>query len=264
MFVLPAFSRLPVTVDLSLLLQALSRIADTAWTAHFNASYYDGQWSGVALISASDALTALSSGAGEPISRDSWQNDDRWAVALRDLPLDIRSARLLRLGPGSRIHEHRDYDLGGPQADCRLHIPLLSSPDVDFMMESQRIPMSAGECWFLDLARPHSVDNWGQQERVHLVLDCRPNAWLEQQIKDGLSTTPSAGTGRAAEAFAKFRALLESAPLLCSGLQAEPDSEAFIVLTLAMGAEQGLQFSREEVRAAMRLGRNQWNRQWTA
>lgn len=46
MFVLPAFSRLPVTVDLPLLLQALSRIADTAWTAHFNASYYDGQWSG--------------------------------------------------------------------------------------------------------------------------------------------------------------------------------------------------------------------------
>ena len=127
-----------------------------------------------ALISASDALTVLSSGAGEPISRDSWQNDDRWAVALRDLPLDIRSARLLRLGPGSRIHEHRDYDLGGPQADCRLHIPLLSSPDVDFMLESRCIPMSAGECCFLDLVRPHSVDNWGQQERD--LRQCRPGS----------------------------------------------------------------------------------------
>lgn len=261
---LPAFSRLPVTVDLPLLLQALSRIADTAWTAHFNAGYYDGQWSGVALISAADALTALSSGAGEPTPRDSWQNDECWAVALRDLPLDIRSARLLRLGPGSRIHEHRDYDLGGLDADCRLHIPLLSSPDVDFMLESQRIPMSAGECWFLDLARPHSVDNWGQAERVHLVLDCRPNAWLEQQIQDGLPTTPSAGTGRAAEAFAMFRTILERDPSLCTALQAESDREAFIARTLVLGAEQGLHFSREEVRAAMRLGRNRWNRQWTA
>ncbi|MCQ2997735.1 aspartyl/asparaginyl beta-hydroxylase domain-containing protein [Pseudomonas syringae] len=260
----PAFSRLPVTVDLPLLLQALSRIADTAWTAHFNAGYYDGQWSGVALISAADALTTLSSGVGEPTPRDPWQNDDRWAVALRDLPLDIRSARLLRLGPGSRIHEHRDYDLSGPEADCRLHVPLISSPDVDFMLESQRIPMNAGECWFLDLARSHSVDNWGQTERVHLVLDCRPNVWLGQQILDGLPITPSAGTGRAAEAFAQFRTLLERDPLLCTALQAESDREAFIARTLVLGAEQGLHFSREEVRAAMRLGRNRWNRQWTA
>ncbi|MBX8561733.1 aspartyl/asparaginyl beta-hydroxylase domain-containing protein [Pseudomonas cichorii] len=261
---LPAFSRLPVTVDLPLLLQALSRIADTSWTAHFNAGYYEGQWSGVALISAADALTELSSGAGEAISRDPWLTDECWAAALRDLPLDIRSARLLRLGPGSRIHEHRDYDLDGPQADRRLHIPLLSSPDVDFMLDRQRIPMNAGECWFLDLARPHSVDNWGQQDRVHLVLDCRPNAWLEQQIEAGLSTTPPAGQGRAAEAFAQFRALLECDSRLCRILQAEPDSEAFITRTLALGAERGLHFGREDIRAAMRLGRNRWNRQWTA
>ncbi|GFM68515.1 aspartyl/asparaginyl beta-hydroxylase domain-containing protein [Pseudomonas lijiangensis] len=261
---LPVFSRLPVTADLPLLLQALSRIADTAWAAHFNAGYYEGQWSGVALISAADALTELSSGAGEAISRDPWLTDECWAAALRDLPLDIRSARLLRLGPGSRIHEHRDYDLDGPQADRRLHIPLLSSPDVDFMLDRQRIPMNAGECWFLDLARPHSVDNWGQQDRVHLVLDCRPNAWLEQQIEAGLSTTPPAGQGRAAEAFAQFRALLECDSRLCRILQAEPDSEAFITRTLALGAERGLHFGREDIRAAMRLGRNRWNRQWTA
>ncbi len=261
---LPACSRLSVTVDLPLLLQALSRIADTAWAAHFNAGYYDGQWSGVALISAADALTELSSGAGDPITRDPWRADERWAKALRDLPLEIRSARLLRLGPGSRIHEHRDYDLGGPQADLRLHIPLLSSPDVDFMLDRQRIPMNAGECWFLDLARPHSVDNWGQQERIHLVLDCRPNAWLQQQIEAGLSTTPPAGQGRAVEAFAQFRALLEREPELCRALQAEQDTETFIALTLMLGARHDLPFGREDVRAAMRLGRNQWNRQWTA
>ncbi|MFJ4143446.1 aspartyl/asparaginyl beta-hydroxylase domain-containing protein [Pseudomonas sp. NPDC089734] len=261
---LPVFARLPVTADLSLLLQALACIGDAAWTAHFNAGYYEGQWSGVALISAADALTELSPGTGHPIQRDPWRTDERWARALRDLPLDIRCARLLRLGPGSRIHEHRDYDLDGLEADRRLHIPLLSSPDVDFMLDGQRIPMSAGECWFLDLSRPHSVDNWGQDERIHLVLDCRPTAWLEQQIEAGLPTTPPAGLGRAAVAFAKFRALLEREPRLCRLLQAEQDSEAFIAQTLALGAEHGLTFGREDVRAAMRLGRNQWNRQWTA
>lgn len=81
--------------------------------------------------------------------------DERWQMALRDWPLEIVSARLLRLGPGGRIHEHRDYDLGGPDADLRLHVPLLSAPGVDFWLDGQIMPMAAGECWFLDLARPH-------------------------------------------------------------------------------------------------------------
>ncbi|NWB31739.1 aspartyl/asparaginyl beta-hydroxylase domain-containing protein [Pseudomonas gingeri] len=259
---LPAFSRLPVAVALPLLLQALSRIAGPAWKAHFNADYYDGDWSGVALISAADALSELAPGTGAATARAPWLLDSAWATAL-DLPLEIRSARLLRLGPGGRIHEHRDYDLGAPDADRRLHIPLLSPPDVDFMLDGQRIPMQAGECWFLDLSRPHSVDNWGGGERIHLVLDCRPNPWLEQQIASGLATTPAPGIGRAAADFARFRALLENHPSLCQALQALEDSEAFIARTLQLAGESGLRFGREDIRSAMRQGRSRWNQQWT-
>ncbi|AMB88325.1 aspartyl beta-hydroxylase [Pseudomonas agarici] len=260
---LPAFSRLPVALALPLLLQALSRIAEPAWKAHFNVDYYDGDWSGVALISAADALSELAPGTAPATERAPWLLDTAWATAL-DLPLEIRSARLLRLGPGGRIHEHRDYDLGAPDADRRLHLPLLSSPDVDFMVDGQRIPMQAGECWFLDLSRPHSVDNWGEGERIHLVLDCRPNRWLEQQIAGGLATTPAPGIGRAAEDLARFRALLASDPWLCASLQALEDSDAFIARTLQLATERGLRFGREDIRSAMRQGRSRWNQQWTA
>ncbi|WP_416773393.1 aspartyl/asparaginyl beta-hydroxylase domain-containing protein [Pseudomonas sp. RHF3.3-3] len=259
---LPAFSRLPVTLALPPLLQALARIPEAAWKPHFNTGYYDGDWSGVALISPADARGELSHGAGVAVEREPWLRDATWACAL-DLPLSIRSARLLRLGPGGRIHEHRDYDLGAPDADRRLHIPLLSPPGVDFMLDGQRIPMNAGECWFLDLARPHSVDNWGEGERIHLVLDCRPEAWLDQQIAAGLATTPAAGIGRAAGDLARFRALLESEPALCEALQGLEDTEAFIACTLALAAERGLRFGREDLRAAMRQGRNAWSRQWS-
>ncbi|WP_090210908.1 aspartyl/asparaginyl beta-hydroxylase domain-containing protein [Pseudomonas asplenii] len=259
---LPVFSRLPVTVALPLLLQALSRIPEQAWKAHFNTGYYDGDWSGVALISPADALSELAHGSSVAVERDPWRRDAAWASAL-DLPWLIRSARLLRLGPGGRIHEHLDYDLGAPQADLRLHVPLLSPPDVDFMLDGQRIPMSAGECWFLDLARPHSVDNWGERERIHLVLDCRPDAWLLQQIAAGLPTTPAAGIGRAAGDLARFRALLESEPALCDALQSLHDSDAFIARTLALAAERGLHFGREDLRAAMRQGRHAWSQQWS-
>ncbi|MFJ3486905.1 aspartyl/asparaginyl beta-hydroxylase domain-containing protein [Pseudomonas sp. NPDC090202] len=258
-----AFSRLPVAVNLPLLLRALSRITEPQWQAHFNSGHYSGDWAGVALISQADAPSELAPGQGPAVERAPWLGDPHWRLALKDLLLEIRSARLLRLGPGSCIHEHRDYDLHGEDADRRLHIPLLSPPDVDFMLEDRRVPMSAGECWFLDLARAHSVDNHGAHARIHLVLDCRPNGWLDQQIQSGLATTPAAGVGRAQQALARFRERLENDPQLCAALQGIADSSTFIARALALAAEHGLSLSEPVLRAAMREGRSRWNRQWT-
>ncbi|MDN3222022.1 aspartyl/asparaginyl beta-hydroxylase domain-containing protein [Pseudomonas nunensis] len=257
-----AFSRLPVTVDLPLLLQALAAIGEDEWRGHFNTAYFSGDWSGVALISAADALTELSPGSGEPLLRAPWRRDVRWQQGLRDLPLDIVSARLLRLGPAGQIHEHRDYDLGEPGADLRLHIPLLSPPRVDFVLDGQRMPMAAGECWFLDLSRPHRVDNRDCSARVHLVLDCRPGPWLEQAIIEGLPTTPAPDVGDGA--LLQFQRLVASEPQLSQTLQGLANTEVFVVRVLEMAAERGLVFSREELRAAMRNGRRQWNEQWNA
>lgn len=260
---LPLCSRLPVCVDLPLLLRALSRIPAGAWQAHFNRSYYSGQWSGVALISASDALTELAPGQGVPTERPFWLADSAWQQALSPLAVDICSARLLRLSPGSHIHEHRDYDLTGPDADRRLHIPLLSPEGVEFLVEGQCVPMSAGECWFLDLARPHSVDHRGEGERVHLVLDCRPTLWLDQRIQAGLATTPATSVGHAHREFQRFKARLESDPALSAPLQAITDSQTFIAKTLEMASHCGIELSEPTLRAAMRQGRNRWDRQWT-
>ncbi|AHL31565.1 aspartyl beta-hydroxylase [Pseudomonas brassicacearum] len=256
----PAFSRLPVTVNLPLLLQALAAVEDERWQGHFNSAYYSGDWSGVALISAVDALTELSPGRGQPVPRAPWSTEGRWREALRDWPLDIVSARLLRLGPGGRIHEHRDYDLDGADADLRLHIPLLSPPRVDFWLEGERIPMAAGECWFLDLSRPHRVDNRSAESRVHLVLDCRPGPWLEQQIADGLLTTPAVGGGQSD--FSRFQQCVETDPKLARTLQSLHDLDAFIERVIALGAGQGLHVTEEAIRAAMRNGRRQWRDQW--
>lgn len=258
----PAYSRLPVSVDLPLLLQALAAIEDTDWHGHFNTAYFSGDWSGVALICAADALTELSPGTAEPAPRRPWLKDRRWQQALRDLPLEIVSARLLRLGPGGQIHEHRDYDLEGENADMRLHIPLLSPPAVDFWLDGLRMPMMEGECWFLDLARPHRVDNRDSTARIHLVLDCRPGAWLEQMMTDGLPSTPRPDAEDSA--LQRFQRLLAVDRSLSATLQALRDPEAFISRTLALAAERGLSFSREELQAAMRNGRRSWNEQWRA
>lgn len=258
----PLCSRLSVQVDLPLLLAALDDIADSDWQPHFNQHYYAGDWSGVPLIAAIDAPVPLGHGAGAARPTAPWLRDPRWQQGLQALAVDIRSARLLRLGAGAQIHEHRDYDLDGEAADLRLHVPLLSPPQVDFMLDGQRIPMAAGECWFLDLARRHSVHNRDSTARIHLVVDCRPGPWICGLIERGLPLTPTLGRGQPGEAFGQFQQWLLHQPEASAELQALHDVEAFIQRTLTMAAAQGLDFDREQLRAAMRAGRARWSDQW--
>jgi len=37
--------------------------------------------------------------------------------------------------------------------------------------------MKKGECWVLDPNYPHTVDNTGQEDRIHLMIDCKLNEW---------------------------------------------------------------------------------------
>lgn len=258
----PAYSRLPLQLDLALLREALAGVDSSQWREHFNRDYFQGQWSGVVLISAADAHE-LAPGREAAVQRPAWHAEPRWQQALQALPVELVSARLLRLGPGSRILEHCDPDLQGAQADRRLHIPLISPPQVDFMLDGQRIPMAAGECWYLDLARPHSVINRDSRERIHLVLDCRPGPWLEQAIHEGVPSTPAPGPGNAAADFERWRQWVQQDLHLCRRLQAVTEPQAFIELCVALAAEQGLAFSADEVRSAMARGRRQWQRQWS-
>ncbi len=259
---LPICSRLPLTYALAPLLGALARLDPAAWQSHFNAAYYEGDWSGVALISPDDAVLPLAPGRGSPRRTRWWQEDGAWAALLDAIGTTVSSARLLRLGPGSRIHEHCDPDLGVPGSDLRVHLPLTSPEGVEFLVDGLQVPMRAGECWFVDLSRPHRVDNPGPGERIHLVLDCWPNDWLLGAIDQGLAITPSLQPGRAGRAFAQFRQRVAEDGQLAHQLRTITDTGAFLRGAVALGAGLGLHFSEAEVRAAMRQGRQAWNDQW--
>ncbi|BAN47406.1 aspartyl/asparaginyl beta-hydroxylase domain-containing protein [Metapseudomonas resinovorans] len=259
---LPRCSRLPLAFELAPLLAALARVPADAWRHHFNTGYYEGDWSGVALITPDDALLPLAPGQGAPVRSAWWQGEPAWGALLALFQAQIRSARLLRLGSGSRIHEHCDPDLGLPDSDLRLHVPLLSPPGVEFLVDGLQVPMAAGECWFIDLARPHRVDNPSAGERIHLVLDCQRNDWLLERVQQGLAATPALQPGRAGRDFAAFRERVARDPALAARLQALSDARDFLQETVALGAERGLEFSEAEVRSAMRQGKQAWNDQW--
>ena len=90
----------------------------------------------------------------------------------------------MRLEPGGDLKEHSD-----PQLDLqfrnqvRLHVPVFTNDSVDFLLNGTRVPLRSGELWYLRLSDPHSVENHGEVDRVHLVIDATVNPWLRDLIE---------------------------------------------------------------------------------
>ena len=90
---------------------------------------------------------------------------------LASIPGRLESVRFLRLAAGSVIHEHRDPGLSVEEGAFRLHIPVRTNPEVEFLVGGQSMQMAEGECWYVNFDLPHSLVNRGTNDRVHLVVD---------------------------------------------------------------------------------------------
>jgi Aspartyl/Asparaginyl beta-hydroxylase/Phytanoyl-CoA dioxygenase (PhyH)/L-proline 3-hydroxylase, C-terminal len=93
------------------------------------------------------------------------------AIVEEHFDLDLlRFARLTRLGPGTVVLPHRDY-IELESELYRVHVPLRTN-DLAFASEEDTIyRMRRGEVWFLDATRPHSIANFSDESRIHLLLD---------------------------------------------------------------------------------------------
>lgn len=180
--------RLPIEFDAAALALEAGALAEDEWVPHFNTAYYSGDWSGVALRSVggeSGRLYPDPTAQGEYAPTALLEHSPALEAALARFRCPLLAARLLRLGPGAAIREHTDYRLGYEDGEVRIHVPITSGPEVEFMHEGARREMLPGEAWYLDLNLPHSVANRGRSPRVHLVVDCVVDAWLEEQLERG-------------------------------------------------------------------------------
>ena len=92
------------------------------------------------------------------------------------------SARLLNLRCGAVIKPHRDAELAFEHGVARIHVPVFTNPDVEFVIEDQRIVMEAGSCWYINANLLHRVANRGDADRIHLVVDCGVDDWLRERF----------------------------------------------------------------------------------
>ena len=259
--------RLPLVFDVLPLLAELDALPGATWLAHFNTGYHDGGWTGIALMAADgngDSLYAASDGAAANAVRPTRFGEQcpQLLAAITQIQCRIKSARLLRLAPGSVIREHTDADLIWRSGEARLHIPLRTHDRVAFYVDGKRVVMHAGECWYLNLSRPHRVQNLGPTERVHLVLDCAVNDWLREHVQSGYASVPQCFPEDGAAQFSQFRDVVFNDPALLSALQNCTQLDELMLMAVTFGQQHGLHFSLEDVRAQASRGRREWVEQW--
>jgi L-proline cis-4-hydroxylase len=84
--------------------------------------------------------------------------------------MEVRSARLVRLGPGSVVVPRREPpELG--DGLTHVEVPLETAPACLASEGSTVYRMRPGELWSVDTSQPHGFANLSHGERTHLVLD---------------------------------------------------------------------------------------------
>ena len=260
-------SKLSLSFNTKPLEAELQLILPDEWIRHFNHDYFEGQWDGVPLRSPGGMAHQIypdPHAHGEVIDTVFLGRCPNLRHVVESFHCRIRSARLLRLTPGSIIREHRDDNLAFEDGEARLHIPITSNTGVEFFLDGEQVELQPGECWYLNFSLAHKVVNRGHTDRVHLVIDCVVNEWLKGQILRNASeteelpvrvTTPLGG-------WPEFREEVLKDLSLQVRLREIEDRQTFVRLAVRLGAEKGFCFSADDVESAMRDGRRVWIERW--
>jgi len=108
---------------------------------------------------------------------------------------------LARMAPGGEIEPHRDTNPAA-QWPHKIHVPLLTNPDVTFFVDDVAYHFAEGEAVEVNNMATHAVTNRGTTDRIHLIfeyfdLDQPEPDWIEPlvQAQPGYRKLPVA-TGR--------------------------------------------------------------------
>ncbi len=160
------FYKLPLTFDVARLADEVNQFAEGEWRPHPQG--HPGNW------------------ALPYIARNGNPDDDGVAGPMRPTPFLARCpyvaqvmhalqaplgrSRLMRLDGQAEATAHVDTNYYWQQR-VRVHVPVLTFPEVEFLCGDASTRMAAGECWIFDTWRLHNVLNRTPKRRIHLVID---------------------------------------------------------------------------------------------
>ncbi len=179
------FYRIPVRFDIDRLRAEVEAFPAGAWARHPNA--VEGNTS-LRLISVEGGENDEVSGRMLPTPHLLGSAYLRQVLA--SFGVVWSRSRLLKLAPAHGVPEHSDINYHWFYRS-RIHIPIVTHPDVRFHCDGESVHMAAGECWVFDNWRLHHVDNPVDAERIHLVADTSGSASFWQLVSQGQKGTSS-------------------------------------------------------------------------
>lgn len=159
------FFQLPLLFDVARLQAEVAALPPEAWVAHPDQA------------PGNSAVRLITPGGGETDGVQGRMAPTPWLETMPYLKQALAGfgvvwsrSRLMRLAPGADVPEHADINYHWHKR-VRLHIPVLTWPEVRFHCDGEAVHMGAGEAWVFDNWRRHHVENRAGGERIHLVAD---------------------------------------------------------------------------------------------
>ena len=181
------FIRLPLKFSVEHLKQELSYFDDKPWMPHPNN------------LKGNSAIPLISQNGGD--------NDDFHGAMkitqhlkkckyiqqiLSDFGEVFGRSRLMKLEGNCEVSAHTDTNYHWHNR-VRIHIPIITNPDVIFHCGADSVHMQAGECWIFDAWQQHRVINASDKTRVHLVVDTSGSSSFWNMVNS--SEIPNIQTG---------------------------------------------------------------------
>jgi Sulfotransferase family/Aspartyl/Asparaginyl beta-hydroxylase len=175
------FVRLALQFDVDRLREEVSTLASEAWAAHPNK------------IPGNSSVRLISAEGGENDDVEGLMRPTQHLMRMPYVQQVLASfnvvwgrSRLMRLAPGAIVPDHADINYHWFRR-VRLHIPIITRPEVRFRCENESVHMQAGEAWVFDNWRLHNVVNPTSFERIHLVADTTGSSAFWQFVAQSAS-----------------------------------------------------------------------------
>jgi sulfotransferase family protein/aspartyl/asparaginyl beta-hydroxylase len=159
------FFRLPVCFDVGRLRAEIESLPADAWTRH--PQEYAGN-TAARLITVGGQANDLIAGAMQPTP--ALLASPYLQQVLASFNTVWSRSRLMRIDGGGSVPAHSDTNHHWFHR-VRVHIPVITRPEVRFFCGDQDVHMAAGEAWIFDNWREHKVLNPTPDARIHLVAD---------------------------------------------------------------------------------------------
>ena len=186
------FIRLPFRFDAQRLADEVAQFPPERWMPHPSA------------MPGNSAIALISSGGGD---NDSFAGEKRPTPHLSLCPYTqqvmtgfgevLSRSRFMALEAHSQVRLHVDFNYHW-FSRVRIHIPIVTNPQVIFHCGSDQLHMAAGDCWIFDSWRRHRVVNDGARRRVHLVIDTSGSSRFWRLVREVEHANPAA-VGAAAQ-----------------------------------------------------------------